>query len=107
MKSALILLLAGAAAAQKVVELGISRVKPSLSSLASLGRRGVDVATLDNNATKGVYFVQVTVGTPGQPQDLTIDTGSSDVWVVGYNADVCQSSGVQPDSSDGCDETCE
>lgn len=44
--------------------------------------------TLDNEAT--LYFANVTLGTPGQPLRLDIDTGSSDLWANSANSDLCQ-----------------
>lgn len=46
-----------------------------------------------------LYFINVTVGTPGQPFSLQIDTGSSDIWFPAVNADVCQQDASQ--CSDG------
>lgn len=37
-----------------------------------------------------LYFINVTVGTPGQPFSLQLDTGSSDIWFPSVNADVCK-----------------
>jgi hypothetical protein len=36
-----------------------------------------------------LYFINVTVGTPGQPFSLQLDTGSSDIWFPSVNADIC------------------
>jgi hypothetical protein len=38
---------------------------------------------LENDYPYGLYWVNATVGTPGQLVQLQIDTGSSDVWVFG------------------------
>lgn len=37
-----------------------------------------------------LYFINVTVGTPGQPFSLQLDTGSSDIWFPSVNADICR-----------------
>ncbi|KAJ9637937.1 uncharacterized protein PV06_04520 [Exophiala oligosperma] len=37
-----------------------------------------------------LYFINVTVGTPGQPFSLQLDTGSSDIWFPAINADICE-----------------
>lgn len=37
-----------------------------------------------------LYFINVTVGTPGQPFSLQLDTGSSDIWFPAITADICQ-----------------
>jgi len=58
-----------------------------------LGRRGLQKrqstlqATLDNEET--LYFVNVTLGTPGQSLRLDIDTGSSDLWCNSAQSDLC------------------
>ena len=61
----------------------------------ALQRRGIyaraDTVTagLSNDKTEGLYFVNITVGTPGQSLGLQIDTGSSDVWVPASTAPIC------------------
>lgn len=47
-------------------------------------------ATLGNAVTTGLYYANVTVGTPAQQLSLQIDTGSSDVWVPSSTASICQ-----------------
>ncbi|KAK5064494.1 hypothetical protein LTR84_000327 [Exophiala bonariae] len=37
-----------------------------------------------------LYFINVTVGTPGQSFSLQLDTGSSDIWFPSVNADICR-----------------
>lgn len=37
-----------------------------------------------------LYFINVTVGTPGQAFSLQLDTGSSDIWFPSINADICR-----------------
>ncbi|KAH7379756.1 aspartic peptidase domain-containing protein [Cadophora sp. MPI-SDFR-AT-0126] len=46
-------------------------------------------ADLTNARSQGLYFANVTVGTPGQALALQIDTGSSDVWVPAAEAALC------------------
>ncbi|CZT44480.1 related to acid proteinase PEPI precursor [Rhynchosporium secalis] len=46
-------------------------------------------ADLTNARLQGLYFANVTVGTPGQQLALQIDTGSSDVWVAAAEAALC------------------
>src|SRR3569833_2630043 len=81
---------ASAATAQSVVEIGINRVKPGQKGLT---RRSTIVEPLANNFTGGGYYILVSVGTPGQPQTMVLDSGSSDVWVVAFNADLCRGAG--------------
>ncbi|KAH0845359.1 putative aspartic-type endopeptidase OPSB [Fonsecaea pedrosoi] len=52
-------------------------------------------AGLDNEIL--LYFINCTVGTPGQPFSLQIDTGSSDIWFPEAGAEICQ-------QNDGCSE---
>ncbi|KIW11577.1 hypothetical protein PV08_10878 [Exophiala spinifera] len=49
---------------------------------------GTVTATLTNEIL--LYFINVTVGTPGQPFSLQLDTGSSDIWFPAINADICE-----------------
>jgi hypothetical protein len=49
---------------------------------------GTVQATIDNGLV--LYLINVTVGTPGQPFSLQLDTGSSDLWFPSENANVCQ-----------------
>jgi hypothetical protein len=37
-----------------------------------------------------LYFINVTVGTPGQAFSLQLDTGSSDIWFPAADADICE-----------------
>ncbi|KAE8447062.1 hypothetical protein EG329_011197 [Mollisiaceae sp. DMI_Dod_QoI] len=46
-------------------------------------------AALTNDENEGLYFANVSVGTPGQNMALQIDTGSSDVWVPSNTAQIC------------------
>lgn len=96
--------------AASVVEIGINRIRPGQPGLANtLGRRASSpntyIETLVNNVTGGGYYASVDVGTPPQPQVLVIDTGSSDVWVVASDADLCTSSLLQRKYGDTCSDT--
>ena len=36
------------------------------------------------------YLINMTVGTPGQPFSVQLDTGSSDIWIPSTESDACQ-----------------
>jgi hypothetical protein len=78
-----------------------------------LKKRGLEVRstiteTLDNNSTGGDYIAKVSVGTPPQEVTLAIDTGSSDVWMMAVDADLCTSAVLQAKyQRGGCASTCE
>ncbi|KAI0886113.1 aspartic peptidase domain-containing protein [Annulohypoxylon maeteangense] len=79
--------------AQRVIPVGFS--KPT-ARLPALHRRGGTYSQeLNNNLTGGGYYAQVTVGTPPQTVDLIVDTGSSDVWILDSNANLCHSKTMQ------------
>ncbi|KAI1755872.1 aspartic peptidase domain-containing protein [Xylaria castorea] len=79
--------------AQKVVPLSFSRASSEHQSLRK--RAGTYSQELNNNLTGGGYYAEVALGTPPQPVTLILDTGSSDVWVLDTNADLCQSRSLQ------------
>lgn len=63
---------------------------PVKRDAARLGRRqNVVQQTLDNQDT--LYFANITLGTPPQPLRVSIDTGSSDLWVNVPNSAQCTS----------------
>ncbi|KUJ18992.1 acid protease [Mollisia scopiformis] len=74
---------AGAESAQ------LERRQLSLSTAPLLKRAGTVNAQLTNAEVEGLYFANVSVGTPGQNLALQIDTGSSDVWVPASTASLC------------------
>ncbi|ATY59472.1 Peptidase A1 [Cordyceps militaris] len=73
---------------------------------SNLQRRGSSVESdISNLRQDGGYFVDVTVGTPGQRFSLQLDTGSSDVWVPSSGSAACQAKSdkfTRPGQSDGC-----
>ncbi|KAI0405609.1 aspartic peptidase domain-containing protein [Xylaria palmicola] len=97
MRAALSLVGLGAVAtsvvAQKVIPLSFSRAGPQHNGLRR--RAGTYSQELNNNLTGGGYFAEVALGTPPQPVTLILDTGSSDVWVLDTNADLCHSRSLQ------------
>jgi predicted aspartyl protease len=81
--------------------------KPKVKRGRNLLPRAAITESLLNNATGGDYIAQVTVGTPGQPQTLLLDTGSSDVWMLASTADLCTDPAVQSYYQTGpCSSTC-
>ncbi|XXH05843.1 hypothetical protein Hte_012281 [Hypoxylon texense] len=79
--------------AQRVIPVTFSKPTPRLPALHK--RAGTYSQELNNNLTGGGYYAQVTVGTPAQTVDLIVDTGSSDVWILDSDADLCQSRSMQ------------
>ena len=104
------------AAAQRVVSMSVgktSKPQPPPSRLRprfSLRGRADDdpiLQDLHNNLTGGGYYADVSLGTPSQSVSLILDTGSSDVWVLDSNANLCTSSRMQATYGGGCIATCE
>ncbi|RYP60819.1 hypothetical protein DL770_009924 [Monosporascus sp. CRB-9-2] len=85
------------ATAQRVVSMGIGKAK----RLPPLHKRAI-LQELHNNLTGGGYYAEVSVGTPPQIVNLIVDTGSSDVWVLDSNADLCTSRSMQDEYGGGC-----
>ncbi|GKZ37367.1 hypothetical protein AbraIFM66950_008888 [Aspergillus brasiliensis] len=92
-------LLSVAWAAQSAYSLSIhERDEPAIAQfnferrqVADRSRRKRSTASADlvNLATNLGYTMNLTLGTPGQEVSVTLDTGSSDLWVNGANATVC------------------
>ncbi|XRM42157.1 hypothetical protein ABZX51_005386 [Aspergillus tubingensis] len=97
MKSTTLLSLAWAA--QSAYSLSIhERDEPSTlqfnferRQIADRSRRKRSTASADlvNLATNLGYTMNLTLGTPGQEVSVTLDTGSSDLWVNGANSSAC------------------
>ena len=69
-----------------------------VASIQRLGRRANTVtASLGNAELEGLYYANVSVGTPAQSLSLQIDTGSSDVWLPSSSASLCEE-----DKNTGC-----
>ncbi|KAI0835529.1 aspartic peptidase domain-containing protein [Hypoxylon sp. FL0890] len=78
---------------QRVIPVSFSKPKGALPTLHK--RAGTYSQELNNNLTGGGYYAQVTVGTPPQTVDLIVDTGSSDVWMLDSDANLCKSRSMQ------------
>ena len=79
---ALLGLAASALAEPRVLHMPMAR-NPNANRLT---KRGSAAVTVTNAQSEGIYFVNATVGTPGQLVQLVLDTGSSDVWFFGANS---------------------
>ncbi|KAL0474368.1 aspartic peptidase domain-containing protein [Neurospora intermedia] len=110
MKSTLasLLALASVAAAENgVVNFPLNRGVPHfrVGNVRQNVKRDTYSQALINNITGGAYYAEVTVGTPGQKVSVVLDTGSSDLWVVSYKADLCTDPSIQRQWGDSCDKT--
>ncbi|TGO66578.1 hypothetical protein BOTNAR_0058g00130 [Botryotinia narcissicola] len=63
-------------------------------------------ASLVNDLTQASYVISVKVGTPPQDIELTIDTGSSDTWIVANTAASCTGVGL-PEKNGSAPVLCE
>ncbi|ATZ50710.1 Bcap11 [Botrytis cinerea B05.10] len=61
--------------------------------------------SLANDATQASYVISVKVGIPPQDVDLTIDTGSTDTWVILNTATSCTGVGI-PDNNGSAPVLC-
>lgn len=77
----------------KVVDIGIARrtiADPLAHDRARLRKRlNVVEESLDNELT--LYYADVSLGTPPQAMKVSVDTGSSDLWVNSASSDLCSS----------------
>jgi hypothetical protein len=78
---------------------------PPILTRGNILTRATVLEELSNNRHQGSYYANITVGTPGQPVSVVLDTGSSDLWILAATADVCVDPDVQAQSlasKDGC-----
>ncbi|KAL4864874.1 hypothetical protein BDV12DRAFT_158546 [Aspergillus spectabilis] len=61
-------------------------------------RQTVDVDLYGYSMGGDIYSTNLTVGDPAQPVEVSVDTGSSDLWVVHTSNPICSSSGSRCDS---------
>ncbi|OKL56473.1 hypothetical protein UA08_08199 [Talaromyces atroroseus] len=76
-------LAASALAEPQVLHMPLTR-NPNANRLAK--RNGDALVDITNDLSEGLYYVNASVGTPGQEIQLTLDTGSSDIWFFGANS---------------------
>lgn len=67
----------------------------------------VELALTSNfgNTIGIMYGVNLTIGTPGQPQTVLLDTGSSDTIFVASNASICERAGCDGGTFDSSKST--
>lgn len=92
-----------------IVKIPVARNAPGTVRRRSpkLSKRATVTESLINNITYGGYFASVSVGTPGQDITLTLDTGSSDAFVLSSKADLCTEKVLQVYYDTTCGPTCE
>jgi hypothetical protein len=105
--SATLLALASGALSQNVVQFNVTKGLPGLhvGTGPSLARRGTYAEQLVNSVAGGGYFAQVKVGNPPQTITMLLDTGSSDAWVLGHEADLCTDRDLQGLYGMSCTDT--
>jgi hypothetical protein len=86
-------LLSSATAALHVPIIKNRHVEAQQLQAAQLRRRGTVTESLGNAQQFGLYYANVTAGTPAQALSLQIDTGSSDVWLPSSDAQLCNMRG--------------
>ncbi|MCJ1356080.1 MAG: hypothetical protein MMC33_006074 [Icmadophila ericetorum] len=72
-----------------VVGFDFKKEKRQSSALEKLQRRQ-KVVSADITNGDILYVINVTIGTPGQPFTLQLDTGSSDIWIPYIDSNACQ-----------------
>ena len=75
-----VLCLTRGTAAAKVIGMDTFKANRHVSS-SRYQKRATISGPLAETATGNAYFLNITIGTPGQSNLLAIDTGSSDTWV--------------------------
>lgn len=84
-------LLSSATAAVHVPIVKNRHVEAEQLQRARLRTRATVTESLGNAQYFGLYYANITAGTPAQALSLQIDTGSSDVWLPSSDAQLCNS----------------
>jgi hypothetical protein len=95
--SVLVTACASTATAAGVVPMSIQHT--GRSKLPLHRRSDTYTETITNNISYGGYFASISVGTPSQIQDVLLDTGSSDTWLLNSDASLCSGSDSTSTSS--------
>ncbi|KAK3298497.1 aspartic peptidase domain-containing protein [Chaetomium fimeti] len=105
--STVLLALVSGASSKHVVQFNVTKAPTGIhiGSAPTLARRETFSERLINNIAGGGYYVKVKVGTPGQDLTMLLDTGSSDAWVLGHDADLCADPNLQTLYGMSCTDT--
>lgn len=85
---------------QKNVQAEAAQLKARSDVLSKRATTDTVQSSLGNAVQAGLYFANITVGTPAQNLQVQIDTGSSDVWVPSSTASICKQGATR--TSEGC-----
>ncbi|KAH8657667.1 aspartic peptidase domain-containing protein [Xylariales sp. PMI_506] len=88
--SALFTMSVSSATAAGVIPISIQHTGRSIMPLQRRGETYTE--TITNNISYGGYFASISVGTPSQSQDVILDTGSSDTWLLSSSSSLCSTS---------------
>lgn len=103
-------LLSTAAAADGTLLWNIN--KNTANEAAQLKNRGLGLrrrsggtlsVSLGNAEQAGLYYANISIGTPPQDLSVQIDTGSSDVWVPSVQAAMCNDASLGGCSGGACE----
>lgn len=74
---------------------------PASDHVKALRRRGSTFSTEIDNL-QVIYTANVSIGTPPQYFEVTLDTGSSDPWVPAFNSTICNKDREYCDNYGSC-----